>query len=356
MAADPELAGLPATMPPAGLAGPGLAHGGSLEAAARRYPGAPRPFLDLSTGINPVPYPLPALPPEAFARLPEPGEVAALEAAAATAYGCADPAMVVAAPGTQVLIGLLPWLFPARDVTVLAPTYAEHARAWAAAGSVVRAVPGLAAARGAACIVACNPNNPDGHRLAPADLLAASTNAGTACLLIVDEAFADLEPPGLSLVSALSHSHLEGSGVIVLRSFGKTYGLAGLRLGFLLAAPALAARVRDALGPWAVSGPALAAGLAALPDTAWRDRTAARLAADADRLDRLLAAHGMASVGGTRLFRLATGDRATALLDRLGRAGVLARAFAHDPDLIRFGIPGRPEDWRRLEAALARTD
>ena len=349
-----------------------------MAAARLRFPDAPAPWIDLSTGINPVAYPVPALPAAAFTRLPEPEAQEALQVAAAAAYGVRDPAMVVAAPGTQVLISLLPRLVPQAAVTVLGPTYAEHAAAWADAGTSVRLLPlppgegrgeGVwAAARSMAVagrersavagssaarpphpnplpegegegLVLCNPNNPDGRQVAAADLLARVGRG----LLVVDEAFADF-------ASADSLApHLPLPGVIVLRSFGKAYGLAGVRLGFALAEPGLAAMIRTTLGPWAVSGPALHVGTQALQDPAWLRDAGARLHRDGARLDALLAGAGLHVLGGTALFRLADGDPAWA--DRLGRAGILVRRFAEAPGRLRFGIPG-PADWDRLVGAL----
>jgi cobalamin biosynthetic protein CobC len=323
-------------------------HGGRLRAAQRRWPNAPRPWIDLSTGINPVPYPMPALEPADLTRLPEPEDEQRLVAAAAACYGVADPAMVVAAPGTQILISLLPHLAPAPDVAVLGPTYAEHAAAWSASGAAVTAVEDLDAAGAAHSVVLCQPNNPDGRRHDPQRLLEiASRCARRGGVLVVDEAFADLEPPGLSVAGALPHP-----GLVVLRSFGKTYGLAGLRLGFLLTMPSRAARIRQALGPWAVSGPALRVGTLALADAPWRAAAAARLEAGSARLDALLRAAGLTVCGGTRLFRLAETPDAAGWHDRLGQAGVLVRRFADQPRRLRFGLPDGAAAWERLEAVL----
>ncbi len=327
----------------------GVAHGGHLAEARHLFPGAPEPFLDLSTGINPIPYALPPLGPESFTRLPEPDAVAALEHIAATAYGATDPGMVVAAPGTQILIDLLPRLWPSpRSVAVLGPTYAEHARAWARIGCPVDKV-GCFAALGAADVaVVCNPNNPDGRRIAPGQLLTlANQLAARAGLLLVDETFVDLEGDDLSLANALPHPAL-----ILLRSFGKTYGLAGLRLGFALAAPERAATIRAALGPWAVSGPAIAIGCQALADPAWRAQAACRLADAARMLDAELVRAGLRVIGGTRLFRLAETNDAVSIFARLGRAGILIRRFAEHPTWLRFGQPADPSAWQRLRAAL----
>lgn len=313
-----------------------IPHGGRLTQARAMFPDAPAPFLDLSTGISPHPYPWPELPPAAFTRLPEPEDVAALEAAAAAAYGVADPAMVAAAPGTQALIQMLPRLFPATRVAVVGPTYAEHARAWAESGAEIVAGDASAPVR-----VLCNPNNPDGRRWSAETLLA--RDAGR---LIVDEAFADFAPEGTSLAP-----YLPRPGVVVLRSFGKAYGLAGVRLGFALAAPVEAAAIRAALGPWAISGPAIAIGRAALADTAWRTAMHRRLESEATALDTCLAAAGLRVLGGTPLFRLAASDRAD-LPRQLARAGILVRGFPDRPGLIRFGLPGCDAALARLAAAL----
>ncbi|MCQ8241301.1 threonine-phosphate decarboxylase CobD [Rhizosaccharibacter radicis] len=331
-------------------------HGGSLDIARRLFPGAPEPFLDLSTGIAPIPYPLPEPPPDRLRRLPEAHEERDLREAAAKAYGIRDLDHVVAAPGSQILISLLPRLFPAREVAILGPTYGEHAASWRAAGVAVReetevdAWVDAAGAPGRAMVV-CNPNNPDGRRLPPSVLAGVATRCAAAGgLLVVDEAFADLEPEPLSVAPLVPLP-----GLVVLRSFGKSYGLAGVRLGFLLAEASLAASVSGALGPWAVSGPALWAGRQALSDHEWREAAAGRLASDADRLDGLLTAAGLRVLGGTRLFRLVRAEGAEAIFLRLARAGILVRPFGGDrSDLLRFGIPGDPETWRRLRTGLGR--
>ena len=327
----------------------GLLHGGRLEAARRRYPGAPQPFIDLSTGINPVPYPVPGLPETCFTRLPEPEALWRLQEAAADAYGAPDPAMVVAAPGTQALIALLPRLRPPCRVHVLAPTYGEHAPAWSACGHAMREVAAFDALEDADVAVLCNPNNPDGRRYPGAALAGlAGRLAARGGLALVDEAFADLEPDVESLAGCLPQP-----GILVLRSFGKTYGLAGVRLGFLLADAGTARAVRAALGPWAVSGIAIEIGCRALVDRAWREAAARRLRADARRLADLLASAGLEPVGGTRLFQLCETGNAPAAADQLGHAGILVRAFPGQRTRLRFGIPGDEAAWARLGAALA---
>ncbi|WP_092042596.1 threonine-phosphate decarboxylase CobD [Methylobacterium pseudosasicola] len=323
-----------------------IPHGGDLGSLRHAFPDAPEPWLDLSTGINPVPYPVPPVEASAWTRLPAAAEVEALRAAAASAYGAPDAAHVVPAPGTQILIETLPRLVAPTRVAVVGPTYAEHEAAWVRAGHVVTPVDGIAAIGDAAVAVLVDPNNPDGRthplveRLALAEALRARGG-----LLVADEAFADLEP----VASLCRHA---AAGLVVLRSFGKTYGLAGLRLGFAIADPGTADRIRTALGPWAVSGPALAIGRTALSDTVWRAETARARAADAARLDRLIARGGGTLVGGTSLFRTADFPDGAGLYRRLAEAGIAVRRFPERPARLRFGLPAGKAAWCRLSRVL----
>jgi cobalamin biosynthetic protein CobC len=199
---------------------------------------------------------------------------------------------------------------------------------------------------GADLVVVVNPNNPDG-RIVGRDALLALADTLAPGLLVVDEAFMDVGPSDASLASEVARPNL-----VVLRSFGKFFGLAGLRLGFALAPPEIAGRLAAALGPWAVSGPALAIGAAALADAAWIAATRMRLAAASRRLDDLLAVAALEAVGGTALFRLVRTPVADALFEHLGAAGIFVRRFAGEPTWLRFGLPGDEPAWQRLAAAL----
>ncbi|MFN3672129.1 MAG: threonine-phosphate decarboxylase CobD [Bosea sp. (in: a-proteobacteria)] len=320
-------------------------HGGDLAKARALFPAAPQPWIDLSTGINPIPYPLPALPLSLWQRLPGQAEEQALLRAARAAYGVPDGAEIVAAPGTQILIELLPRLVGIGQIAVLGPTYAEHEAAWRKAGFPVRAITDLAEARQAGIVVLVNPNNPDGRRMPlPALHALAGSLAQRGGLLVVDEAFCDFTPQH-SLVPSVPPN------TVVLRSFGKSYGLAGLRLGFAIGEAQPMQRLREALGPWAVAGPALQIGAQALADAAWLRLAAAAREADAARLDAMLVRCGVV-VGGTALFRLLETDNAAQLFERLGRHGVYVRRFQHDPRRLRFGLPGDSAQWARLERAI----
>lgn len=317
-------------------------HGGDLAAAEARWGRPAAGWLDLSTGINPWPYPLPPLPPAAWTRLPGRETTEALCRAAAAAYGAPAPDCVLPAPGSGALIRLLPALVPSGEVAILGPTYGEHETAWRAAGHRVRVIAGLDEAADAPVVVLANPNNPDG-RLIPPDILAEHDRR----LLVVDEAFGDTLPEA-SLAPRLP------ARTVVLRSFGKFYGLAGLRLGFALARPELLAPLAAALGPWAVSGPALEVGRVALVDAAWAAATRSRLAEAATALDRVLTAGGLTVIGGTPLFRLARHPDAHAVWERLGVAGILVRAFPAAADRLRVGLPPDAAGLERLAQALKR--
>lgn len=322
-------------------------HGGDLDAARRRFPAAPEPWIDMSTGINPHAHPLPAFAADDWRRLPQSSAQQALLEAAARRYGAGSAEMVVAAAGSQALIQILPRLMDATDVAVLGPTYAEHAIAWSRCGHRVSERADLDDMTAARIVVVVNPNNPTGRIIAVDELqrLAAELEERRG-LLIIDEAFVDFTPEA-SLVPQLP------SSAIVLRSFGKTYGLGGLRLGFAIARPALAHRLRAELGPWTVSGPALIAGAKALADGEWLVVMRQQLERDGTRLGEMLEATGFATIGGTHLFRLVAHANARAIADVLGRHGIYVRRFAAQPDWLRFGLPGNEAEWTRLSAALA---
>jgi len=327
-----------------------VAHGGRLDAARRFYPNAPQPWIDLSTGVNPRAYPLPPLAADVFTRLPDDDAFAAIDSAARKAYGAPAGADIVAGGGAQAFIQMLPRVFPAKRVAILGFTYAEHAACWAAAGAQVDTVETLDALANADVGVIVNPNNPDGRSVAPQDILSAAAQMSQGGLLIVDESFMDFTPEG----SVARFAHNES--LLVLRSFGKAYGLPGLRLGFALCSRPRGAKLRAALGPWAVSGPALAIGAHALANDVWRANAARACVGDAARLDALLAQAGFLIMGGTTLFRLAAHPQASRCFAHLAARGILTRTFAEKSDWLRFGLPPNEPAWARLAAALESVD
>ncbi|MBF0177646.1 MAG: threonine-phosphate decarboxylase [Magnetococcales bacterium] len=322
-----------------------LEHGGHLRQAARAYGTPFESWLDLSTGINPDPWPVPPIPGPCWNRLPE--EEDGLEAAAQAYFQ--TPHLLPTA-GSQATIQILPRLLSAQRIGIPTPTYAEHAHAWRTAGRDV--VPLSHASLemppdDVDLLLLVNPNNPTGCRYAPATLLAwAERLAKNKRWLVVDEAFMDTTP-----TESLS-PHAGTPGLILLRSLGKFFGLAGARCGFLLAPPAIRTQASSALGPWSLAGPTRFAASLALQDRTWQTTTRSRLATDARRLGELLSTHHLPPSGGTDLFQWVRTPAARYIQDHMARQAVLVRAF-DDPPSLRFGLPGREADWVRLERALA---
>ena len=298
-------------------------HGGGLDAAVSQYGGTRESWLDLSTGINPLPYPVGHISENAWTALPDRGAFEKLERTARYFWQVPDEAEIVVASGASALIARLPLLFDGRHAHIAGPTYNEHAAAFRACGWQVGDAGEVQ--------VVVHPNNPDGKIW---------QDIHGPC--IIDESFCDVMPS-----KSLVHMAKEPD-VVVLKSFGKFWGLAGLRLGFAICAPEMAERLREALGPWAVSGPALEIGARALTDKDWAKATRARLEQDAAQLDQLIDAP---LVGGTSLFRLYDVGDAAAWQDRLAQGHVWSRIFPYSKTWLRLGLPA-PDRWQQLEAAL----
>jgi cobalamin biosynthetic protein CobC len=322
-------------------------HGGNVAAARAQFPEVRSAWIDLSTGISPWAYPHERIDAAAFTRLPDPEAVADLERAAARSFGVEDAVCVIATPGSDLALRLLGPMYSGRRVAVVRPGYSGHVLAF---GDVPITTIGdgdlEAAARMHAVIVLANPNNPDGRVLSRERLLALRVElASRGGTLIVDEAFADALP-----VHSLCAASREG--LIVFRSFGKFFGLAGLRLGFVVAAPSEQRRFRQALGDWPVCGPAVAIGTAAYRDVEWQAMQRARLRSAAERLDALITGAGFTITGGTALFRLARCGDAGAAFHHLASHGILTRPFTSDSTLLRIGLPADEAHWARLADAL----
>src|SRR5574343_258970 len=324
-----------------------LEHGGQLRLAAAHYNIPLADWLDLSTGINPDPWPVPGLPASAWQRLPESGD--GLETAAAAYYGNTH---LLPVAGSQAAIQLLPTLMPRAVIACISPLYGEHPQAWQRAGHKLRFLQNALLPRALAAatpyVLLCNPNNPTADRHPQAAILdAAHQLKKRGGWLIVDEAFIDATPA--DSVAALAGT-AEAPNLIVLRWLGKFFGLAGARVGFILAAPELLARMNEAMGPWTVGGPARAVARLALQDNAWQESPRARLQTAGERLHALLAPLG--EVKSTALFATLNTPHASELHEALARRGILTRRFDQQP-LLRFGLPCDTDEWQRLADALA---
>lgn len=321
-----------------------LKHGGRLRQAAQRYGLPLADWLDLSTGINPLGWPVSAVPAEAWLRLPEDDDE--LVAAACRYYGARS---LLPVAGSQAAIQALPRLRQPCRVGLLAPSYAEHQHHWRAAGHHVTLLTPAQCEQALAeldVLVIVNPNNPTGSYFEPAALLEwharLSARGGW---LIVDEAFADA-CPDIS-VSPMS----DRDGLIVLRSLGKFFGLAGARVGFVLAAPSFLVTLAEHLGPWCVTGPSRVIAARALTDPVWQRTTREQLQNSSARLAAMLSRHDLKPSGGTALFQWVRSSYAATIHEQLARCGILVRLF-DSPLSVRFGLPGADAHWLRLERAL----
>jgi len=318
-------------------------HGGNLDLAQQRFGGRAEDWIDLSTGINRLPYPVGEVSARAWSALPSRAEIEALHRAAQHTYRTS--AAIVAIGGAQAAIQLLPQLGAPGRARILAPTYNEYAGVLSTAGWDVQEASDLDALAGADVAIVVNPNNPDGRCFAPKDLLTLLPRVGR---LVVDESFADAVPQ-LSLAPEANRQ-----GLLILRSFGKFYGLAGLRLGFAIGNAADIATLATMAGPWPVSGAAIAVGRRALRDDAWAEATSARLALDSARLDAMAEAQGWRLVGGASLFRLYETPDALSAQEKLARGQIWSRIFTQQPTWLRLGLPGGESEWARLGKILAR--
>jgi cobalamin biosynthetic protein CobC len=319
-------------------------HGGDLGLARLAYPDVAHPWIDLSTGINPHRWDVQKAQPVDWTALPGVGDLAELEAAAAAHFGV--PAQNVATvPGTEIGLRMLSFFALSGPYRYVSPGYSTYAEALRGAARIGADALQSEAAKGGTILLG-RPNNPDGLVVRTEQLHAvARALAAQGGKLVIDEAFADvIDEPSLALSL--------GDRAIALRSFGKFFGLAGLRLGFVIAEAAELGTLRRQLGAWPVNSAAITIGTAAYRDGGWINATRLRLRGDASRLDQLLAGHGLVGCGDCPLFRLVRTADAASLFDRLARRGIWTRPFDYAPDWLRIGLPGNEEAFSRLDEAL----
>ncbi|MCP5074744.1 MAG: pyridoxal phosphate-dependent class II aminotransferase [Rhodobacteraceae bacterium] len=308
-------------------------HGGGLDAAVARFGGQRSDWLDLSTGINPVPYPVPEIPKNFWTALPDSSAQQALSTAVRSFWRVPDNAELLAASGVSALIAQLPRLAAAGTVGITNPTYNEHEASFQSHGWTKKD-------RGVANVYV-HPNNPDGRLFERTEVKNQHQT-----LSIIDESFCDTCPEN-SLIQLA-----EKPGVIVLKGLGKFWGLAGLRLGFAIAQPDTINRLADMLGPWAISGPAQYIGTTALSDHNWATKTRQRLATDAAKLDKIICGTGAQVSGGTALFRLYDVGNAGKVQKMLAERQIWSRIFPYSENLLRLGLPAGRNNWNRLESAV----
>jgi len=303
-------------------------HGGGLDAAIAEYGGEREEWLDLSTGINPNAYPVGELDNALWQRLPDTSIEQALLVAARKYYQVMTDMSLVAAPGAQAIIELLPNILDAKKVHVFSPTYGEHAHNWDKAGADVLTINSLDKVGDADVLVVVNPNNPTAEVHSHAALFKA---AKCVKYVIVDEAFCDTMPE-VSIVPKMPEN------IIVLKSFGKFFGLAGLRLGFAICGEDLATKLQSRLGPWSVSGPALEIGTRAMRDEDWIAKKREALAGNADAQAKMLRETGFEIGGINPLFIYVKYKNAQAMFEHLCQHRILVRPFSDRPEYLRFGL------------------
>ncbi len=324
-----------------------MLHGGELIKAAKDYGIEPFKWLDLSTGINPNGYFIKDLPQSCFHRLPDPSDLSDLEAIARKTYSVPEGVGLIAAAGSEALIQALPQIFPTMKVAIVSPTFSSHEGAWLRYGHDVQLVDSLDDVGEATIVVVVNPNNPDGTITKPKKFrkLAESLKAKGGAL-IVDEAFADCSPE-------MSYVPLHDNGsVIVLRSIGKFYGLAGLRLGFAVGPERFLDRLRGLMGDWAVSGPAIELGQKALSDTEWATKNLQLLKLQSKLHKAVYERLSLKVVGGTLLFNLIEVTDARTLHHELAKRAIWTRRFDYNPNWLRIGLCKSQSDLKQFEALL----
>ena len=327
-----------------------MLHGGALDRAMAGFGGRKTDWLDLSTGINPNPYPIPDVPEEIWHLLPDEALMADCLAAARSYYEVPTKSDLVAAPGTQALIQFLPLVTQAKKVWIVGPTYNEYERVFSASAEVIVSTELPQSVGDIDVILVGSPNNPDG-RVCDCEAVSALGKSihKRGGFVLIDAAFGDVLPKDYSLPTALS----DADGVVVFRSFGKFFGLAGLRLGFAIGGEGVINRFRTALGPWAVSGPSLFVGARALRDQDWILDARSELSGQRASVEGMLRYNGFDIVGATDLFVTGSKIESTSLAKSLAKNYILVRTFDYNSHWIRFGLPAGREDFGRLEKALA---
>ena len=330
----------------------GVEHGGNFMAAAKAYGFDPAEVIDLSTGIAPYSYPIDGVDLTArhWRDLPQTETEHALMDQMTSHWGCDSSANVMLAPGSGLIISLAGFLRPKTTVMIPDPAYSEHEIAWRHKGHAVVTYPAgdiPTLTDDARVVIAIQPGNPTGHINPPQDWDGLIDElAGRDGLLVVDEAYIDLMPDN----SLLSRGGRKG--LLVIRSFGKFYGLAGLRLGAAVGHADDIHTLKQIMGPWAVSTPALEIGLKAMTDRAWANQQRQRLASDMARLTAMMTEAGLTPYGGTDLYLLIQDNDAKTLHQHLARHGIWTRVFTYNPEWIRFGLPAHEGEWNRLQSAL----
>jgi len=310
-----------------------LEHGGKLDHHLDLYGGDRSDWIDLSTGINNSPYPIPKIPKWVWECLPDERLNENFKDAARDFWKVPKSAEITTANGTSPIISILPSIFRRGNIDIYHPTYNEYKAAFTKSGWKI-------SKNNASARVLVNPNNPDGKYWSSTDILSNDK------LTIVDESFCDLTPEK----SLIKFS--DQPGVVVLKSFGKFWGLAGLRLGCAIAAPKTLKKLQSMLGPWPASGPALFIGVKALNDKNWANNNVKKLDNLASKFDDILLKNSIHIMGGTSLFRLIKIKNAEKMKNYFAQNHILIRTFSYSNEIARIGIPKNEKQRLKIETIL----
>ncbi|MCI2284082.1 threonine-phosphate decarboxylase CobD [Colwellia sp. MSW7] len=343
-----------------------LIHGGQLQQVAKQYNIPAENWLDLSTGIAPFSYPIPSIPEKVYQSLPQTSSD--LKTAAKRYYN-ADNLLVT--NGSQAIIKLLPTLWRKKNplsTTVYLPEqgYKEHALAWQTAGFTVywykNELLEQEPIENNTVLVIINPNNPTGQLYSQSTLIKYQEKLEKSNgLLVIDEAFIDVVSPSHSMSHTINSNSNTINNTLILRSFGKFFGLAGIRIGFLIGSETWIEKFNDQLGPWQVNGPAQFIAQSALSDYQWHEQQKQKLqllSADLRTiLTKSIPSEYINKITGTDLFQTVyftesteTKSRAENYYASLCQQAVYAR-LTDDKQALRFGL-AKKNQHERLKNAL----
>jgi cobalamin biosynthetic protein CobC len=338
-----------------------LIHGGQLNNVAKLFKRPLNEWLDLSTGISPISYPIPSIPQIIWQQLPQTSN--GLIEAAKRYYGTGN---IITTSGSQAVIARLPSLYlnytkrlPNKiDVWLPVVGYKEHERSWHDAGFNIKRYQNLPTFKDLklnAIVVVINPNNPTGELHQQHTLKALlKTVESLSGWLIIDEAFMDVITPNQTLIDLSTNKHL-----FVLRSIGKFFGLAGIRIGFLSAHSMWLLKLQQLSSPWEVNGPAQFIAEQALKDHTWQSAQRKTLIALSIKLEMLLTETFADStnnclknieVSGCGLFKTLVHPQATEIYQKFCHQGLYVR-LCDENNALRFGIPDQKQ-YKTLEKLL----
>ena len=323
-----------------------IEHGGNLDKAISFYGGKESEWIDLSTGINPNSYPIPKLSISDWRSLPTKTEIKDLESIIKSKQKISSEIIMV--PGAQMAINFLPFLLKGEgtEVRILTPTYNEYNYCFTNTGFKVNSCQKFNQLFNSDIAIIVNPNNPDGKIYEINELFELSKSVK---ILIVDESFID----SVECDSIVNQLNEDVSNIIVIRSFGKFFGLAGLRLGYVFSGKEIIRKFKRFFGPWQISKMSVKIATIAFSDDVWIKKTKNNLNEKANAIDNLMKKINWKITGGTNLFRLYSTSNSDLAQKLLAEKFIWSRKFSYSKKWIRLGIPNE-RDFKKLKKIVMR--